>query len=46
MIEPQGNGTSTFPKPGTNHTVRKEAVWSTISLHGTGWRVIVQEQIG
>jgi hypothetical protein len=46
MIEPQGNGTYTFTKPGTNQMVRKEAVWSTISLHGTGWRVIVQEQIG
>lgn len=44
--ETSGTGTYQFPTPGTDQPVQKEAVWDTISLHGTEWRVVVQRVIG
>jgi hypothetical protein len=46
MSQPSGTGTYRFPTPGSSQPVQKEAVWDTVSLHGTEWRVVVGRVIG
>jgi hypothetical protein len=46
MSQRSGKGTYRFPTPGSSQPVQKEAVWDTISIHGTEWRIAVQEVIG
>jgi hypothetical protein len=46
MTEKSGTGVYRFPVPGSSQPVQKEAVWDTISLHGTEWRVVVERATG
>jgi hypothetical protein len=39
--EPSGYAAFTFYREGTEEVVPKETFWETVSLHGTGWRVLV-----
>jgi hypothetical protein len=43
--EPSGTGTYTFTPTGGGPPVTKEAVWATVELHGTGWRLVVAEEV-
>jgi hypothetical protein len=38
--EPEGTGSYTFAAEGSPAPVRKEIVWGSAGLHGTGWRVV------
>ena len=44
-VEPAGSGTYTFTPEGGGSPVRKEAVWATVGLHGTDWRLLVAREI-
>lgn len=39
--EPAGNGSYSFTPTGGGTAVKKDAVWTTAGLHGTGWRIVV-----
>lgn len=43
--EPAGTGTYSFTPTGGGPAVRKEAVWGTAGLHGTGWRLLVAREV-
>ena len=40
-----GHATYSFSGSGSKNVIRKEAFWSTVSLHGTEWRVFVIREI-
>jgi HK/GC/Chemotaxis protein-like, sensor domain len=44
-VEPAGSGTYTFTPEVGGSPVRKEAVWATVGLHGTDWRLLVAREI-
>ena len=46
MSQTSGRGTYRFLAPGASQPVQKEAVWDTVSLHGTEWRVVGERVIG
>ncbi len=43
--KPSGSGTYAFTPTGGGPAVRKEAVWATVGLHGTEWRLLVAREI-
>jgi sensor domain CHASE-containing protein len=45
LVEPAGSAPYTFTAAGGGPAVRKDAVWSTAGLHGTGWRLVVAREI-
>jgi hypothetical protein len=45
MVEPAGSGSYAFTPTGGGPAVRKEAVWATAGLHGTGWRILVAREV-
>jgi hypothetical protein len=44
-VEPSGSSTYTFTQTGGGPAVMKEAVWGTVGLHGTEWRLVVAREI-
>jgi len=44
MAEPAGNGTYTFTPTKGGPAVVKDAVWGTVGLHGTDWRIVVASE--
>ncbi|ACF46263.1 methyl-accepting chemotaxis protein [Prosthecochloris aestuarii DSM 271] len=44
--EPEGRGSYSFYKPETKERVTKEAIWSTVSLYNTAWRVVIYRIAG
>jgi polar amino acid transport system substrate-binding protein len=45
-VEPEGDGSYIFPSSTGGPAIRKEAVWDTVSLHGTAWRLVVVSEGG
>lgn len=45
VVEPAGNGTYSYTPTGGGAAVLKEAVWGTVGLHGTEWRLLVAREI-
>ncbi len=45
-LEPEGSGVYSFTSTEGGPTVQKEAVWGTVGLHGTEWRLLVAREIG
>jgi hypothetical protein len=43
--ERSGTGTYTFTPTGGGSPVHKEAVWDTVSLHGTEWRLLLAREV-
>ncbi len=43
--EETGSGQYEFLATGTDRVVKKEAVWDTVSLHGTEWRIVVSKEV-
>jgi hypothetical protein len=43
--EASGSGTYTFPVARTNQPIKKSAVWTTIGLHGTDWRLVISKTV-
>ena len=44
VAEPAGNGTYTFTPTKGGPAVVKDAVWGTVGLHGTEWRIVVASE--
>ena len=44
--EEKGSAAYRFLKKGGNETVRKEAVWATVGLYGTEWKIVVISEVG
>jgi hypothetical protein len=44
-VEPSGSGTYSFTPTGGGPAVMKEAVWGTVGLHGTEWRLMVAREV-
>jgi hypothetical protein len=44
-VEPSGAGTYTFTDT-SGRVVKKEAIWKTVSLYGTDWRVVGARTLG
>ena len=44
VAEASGTGTYTYPGHQTAELARKLAVWSSVSLHGTAWRLIAVQE--
>ena len=46
VAEESGTGTYTFPSHATAAPTKKLAVWSSVKLHGTAWRLIAVQEAG
>jgi len=44
VAQPDGNGTYTFTPTKGGPAVVKDAVWGTVGLHGTEWRIVVASE--
>ena len=44
VVEPAGNGTYSFTPTKGGPAVVKDAVWGTVGLHGTDWRIVVASE--
>ena len=44
VAQPDGNGTYTFTPTKGGPAVVKDAVWGTVGLHGTDWRIVVASE--
>jgi branched-chain amino acid transport system substrate-binding protein len=44
-VEPSGSGTYSFISTGGGPAVMKEAVWGTVGLHGTEWRLMIAREV-
>ncbi len=44
VAEPAGNGTYTFTPTKGGPAVVKDAIWGTVGLHGTEWRIVVASE--
>jgi hypothetical protein len=46
VAEESGTGTYTFPSHKTSEPTKKLAVWASVKLHGTAWRLIAVQEAG